>query len=146
MSCLSKHAAAAGSPPSKIHTDFDSKLLTGKTEQWLINRPNPCTISAAPSGRQHQNGLAKRNWQTIVGMAHSHITDMQMPQSYWFWAMRHAVQVMNCLPCKVNGELTSPFELVHGVKPDYWVLFCPLSTVHFKHESNGSRDRDGVEA
>ena len=135
ISCLSKCAAAAGSLPSKICTDFDSKLLAGKTEQWLLKRPNPCTISAAPSGRQHQNGLAKRNWQTTVGMARSHITDMQMPRSHWFWAMCHAVQVMNHLPVKVNGELTSPFEFVHGVKPDYQALFRLFSTVHFKHES-----------
>ena len=59
--------------------------------------------------------------------------------------MRHAVQVMNCLPCKVNGELTSPFELVHGVKPDYRVLFCLFSTVYFKHDSDASCNCDDVE-
>ena len=53
---------------------------------------------------------------------------------------------MNCLPVKANGELTSPFELVHGVKPDHQVLFRPFSTVHFKHDSDGSHDCDGVEA
>ena len=51
------------------------------------------------------------------------IADMKMPMSHWFWAMCHAAQVMNCLPCEVNAELTSSFELVHGVKPDYQVLF-----------------------
>ena len=60
--------------------------------------------------------------------------------------MHHAVQVMNHLPVKATGELTSPFELVHGVKPDCRVLFRLFSTVYFKHDSDGSRDRDGVEA
>jgi hypothetical protein len=77
-------------------------------------------------------------------MARTYITDMQMPHTYWFWAIRHANQVQNYIPCKVNDELTTPFELVHGVKPDYRILFRLFSTVYWRIERDGTQDRDGV--
>jgi hypothetical protein len=52
------------------------------------------------------------------------VTDMQMPRSFWYWALQQAVFVLNYLPCTVSQVLTSPHELVYGVKPDYWLLFC----------------------
>jgi len=69
---------------------------------------------------------------------------MQMPRTYWFWAIRHANQIQNYIPCKVNDELTTPFELVHGVKPDYRILFRLFSTVYWRVERDGARTRDGI--
>ena len=46
----------------------------------------------------------------------------------------------------VNGVPTTSFELVYGIKPDYWVLLHLFSTGFFKHDRDGSRDRDGVES
>jgi hypothetical protein len=78
-------------------------------------------------------------------MAWAYITNMQMPRTYWFWALGHATQVVNYLPRKVNNKLTTPFELVHGVKPDYRMLFCLFSTVYFKVQQDGAHDdRDGI--
>jgi transposase InsO family protein len=111
----------AGALPKRVYTDFDSKIIAGPTEQWLAS--NHCTVRAAPGGRQHQNGLVERAWQTATCMARSYITDMQMPRTYWYWAIRHAVHVMNYFPCHVNGLSTTPFELVYGVKPDLRTLF-----------------------
>jgi hypothetical protein len=146
IAALEKFHADAGGLPKKIYTDFDPKLIAGETETWLLTKiPNqPCRIHAAPSGRQNENGLVERGWQTIVAMARAYITDMQMPRAYWFWALRHATQVVNYLPCKVNNELTTPFELVHGVKPDYRVLFRLFSTVYFKVQRDGARDHDSI--
>jgi Reverse transcriptase (RNA-dependent DNA polymerase) len=146
IAALEKFHADAGGLPQKIYTDFDPKLISGETEKWLLTRipSRPCRISAAPSGRQNENGLVERAWQTTVAMARAYITDMQMPRTFWFWALRHATQVSNYIPCKVNGELTTSFELVHGVKPDYRVLFRLFSTVYFRVQRDGARDRDGV--
>jgi len=69
---------------------------------------------------------------------------MQMPRCYWYWAIRHAVHVVNYLPCTVNGLTTTPHELVYGVKPDYRTLFRLFSTVFFKHDRDGQRTRDGI--
>jgi hypothetical protein len=52
--------------------------------------------------------------------------------------------VANYIPCKVNGDLTTSFELVHGVKPDYRILFRLFSTVYWRVERDGARARDGV--
>jgi hypothetical protein len=146
IEALEKFHAAAGGLPQKIYTDFDPKLIMGKTEKWLLTRiPSaPCRIHAAPPGRQNENGLVERAWQTTVAMARGYITDMQMPRTYWFWSLRHANQVANLIPCKVTGELTTPFELVHGVKPDYRILFRLFSTVYWKVTKEGTRERDGV--
>jgi hypothetical protein len=146
IAALERFHADAGGLPQKIYTDFDPKLIAGDTEKWLLTKiPNaPCRIQAAPSGRQNQNGLVECAWQTTVAMARAYITDMQMPRDYWFWALRHANQVANYIPCKVDGELTTSFELVHGVKPDYRILFRLFSTVYWRVERDGARARDGV--
>ena len=107
---------------------------------------NQCQLQASPSGCQSQNGLVQHLWPTAVAMAHSYIMDMQMPHAYWYWVIQHAVQVSNYLPCTVNGVPTTSFKLVHGVKPDYWVLFHLFSTGFFKHDHDGSCDHDGVES
>ena len=112
----------AGSLPHRLYTDFDNKLIAGPTEQFLCE--NGCKICASPNSRQDKNGLVERAWQTFVYMAHSYVTDMQMSHSFWYRALRQAVFVLNYLPCTVSQVLTSPHELVYGVKPDYWLLFC----------------------
>jgi hypothetical protein len=146
IAALEMFHADAGGLPKKMYTDFDPKLIASDTETWLLTEiPNqPCHIHAAPSGRQNENGLVKRGWQTIIAMAPAYITDMQMPCAYWFWALHHATQVVNYLPCKVNNKLTTPFKLVHGVKPNYHVLFHLFSTVYFKVQQDGARDHDGI--
>lgn len=132
----------AGGLPKVLITDFDSKIFGGATGQWL--KEHHCDVRAAPPKHQNQNGLVERSWATICGMARSYITDMQMPRCYWFWALRHAVHVANYLPCTVNGLSTTPHELVYGVKPDLRTLFRLFSTGFFKHERDGTRDRDGI--
>lgn len=49
-----------------------------------------------------------------------------------------------CYELSVSGILTTSYELVYGVKPDYRLLFCLFSTGYFKHSSDGSRCRDGI--
>jgi len=59
------------------------------------------------------NGLLEcASWQMIVEMARSYLTDMQMPCTFWFWAICHATQIANYFPCTVNGILMTSFELV----------------------------------
>ena len=74
----------AGALPKRLYTDFDDKIISGPTAQFLGE--NHCDVRAAPGGRQNQNGLVERAWQTIVAMALSYITDMQMPRNFWYCA------------------------------------------------------------
>jgi len=125
-----------------LYTDFDCKILEGSTGNFL--RSKNVVLRAAPSGRQNQNGLVERAWETITNMARAFITDMQMPRSYWYWALHQAVQVLNYIPCTVTGVSTTPHELVYGVKPDLRVLFRMFSTGFFRHSRDGLSTRSGV--
>jgi len=86
---MSAWSVDAGQFPTRLYTDFDCKLLEGPTAAYL--RENKVALHGSPSGRQNQNGLVERTWQTITGMGRAFITDMQMPRQYWYWALRQAV-------------------------------------------------------
>jgi len=141
-SVLQQFRRDAGNLPKVLLTDFDNKILSGPTEKYLLE--HQCHVRAAPPKRQNENGLVERAWGSVTAMARSYITDMQMPRCYWYWALRHAVHVINYLPCTVNTLTTSPHELVYGVKPDYRTLFRLFSTGYFKHEKDSDRARDGI--
>ena len=83
----------AGALPMRLYTDLDDKILGGNTSKWLLD--NGCSVVAAPAQRQNQNGLVERTWATACAMARAYITDMQMPRTYWYWALRQAIAVMN---------------------------------------------------
>ena len=144
VQALEKFRLDAGALPKTLYTDFDKKLIAGTTEKWLTT--NECKVLPAPPSHQDQNGLVERTWRTVVAMARSYITEMQMPRTFWFWAIRHATLCHNYIPCKVNDELTTPLELAYGEKPKYSTLFRLFSTIYFKKDRDGSRDRDGVES
>jgi len=123
---FSRWLVDCGSALNCLYTNFDSKILEGPTASFSLRKNvNP---HGAPPGRQNQNGLVERAWQTMSNMAHAYITGMQMPKAYWYWALPQSVQAMNYLPCTVEGFLTIPHELVYGVKPDLQALFCMFST------------------
>jgi hypothetical protein len=77
-------------------------------------------------------------------MARAFITDMQMPKNFWYWALRQSIQVMNYIPCTVFGISTTPHELVYGIKPDRWILFCLFSTGYFCKLRDNSVHRSGI--
>ena len=132
----------AGAMPTRLYTNFDNKLIAGPTADWI--KENHCKIVSAPGGRQQQNGLVGKAWQTVTSMARAYITDMQMPRTYWYWGLCQAVHVINYFPCLVNGLSTTPFELVYGVKPDLRTLFRLFSCGYFVHEKDGSHSLDGI--
>jgi hypothetical protein len=122
--------------------DFDPKLIKGKTAEWI--RKAGSQVIAAPNARQDKNGLVEWNWNVVIDMARAFLTDAQMPHSFWFHAVQHATRICNIFLCKVEGELTTAFELAYGVKPDYHVLFRLFSVRYFKAYKDGERFRDGI--
>ena len=121
--------------PETFYTDFDPKLIKGKTTDWI--RQANSKVIAAPSTRQDKNGLMECSWNVTVNMAHAFLTDAQMPHNFWFHAIQHAMRICNIFPFKVDGELTMAFKLAYGVKPDYCVLFCLFSIRYFKAYRDG---------
>ena len=137
IAALELFRSDAGTIPDTFYTDFDPKLIKGKTADWI--RQANSKVIAAPSAHQDKNGLVERNWNVAVDMARAFLTDAQMPRNFWFHAIQHATRICNIFPCKVDGELTTAFELAYGIKPDYRVLFRLFSVGYFKAYKDGER-------
>ena len=105
-----------GQNPQKIITNFVHKLM-GKTVCNFLHKKG-CTVESTPPKHQHQNELVEHNWRTLVRKAHSWLSSALLPSSFWFLAIKRACQVHNYLPVNVKGQITSPHELVHHIKPD----------------------------
>jgi hypothetical protein len=132
----------AGAIPETFYTDFDPKLIKGKTAEWI--RKEESQVHAAPPACQDKNGLVECNWNVAVDMARAYLMDAQMPRTFWFHAIQHATRVCNIFPCKVNGKVTMAHELAYGIKPDYRVLFCLFSVGYFKAYKDGNHFRNGI--
>jgi hypothetical protein len=123
--------AHLGTVPRRLISDSNLKLIGGKAQEYL--NALLVHVNAAPSYRQEKNSLAKHHWQTMVSMARNWLASAELPSSFWFYAVRHATEVCNYFPYKLeDGSLTTPFELAHKTKPDLRVLFqlFALAVVH----------------
>ncbi len=80
----------------------------------------------------------------MVHMSRAYLIGKQMPQSFWYLAIKHATKRMNIIPKKYIGKLASPFMLVHGVHPDQcsWLPIFSLCYYHHKKNSNALRSKN----
>jgi hypothetical protein len=54
-------------------------------------------------------------------MGWAFITDIQMPRTFWYWALHQSVKVLNYITCTEEGISTTLHELVYGIKSDLQV-------------------------
>ena len=120
-----------GFAPKRIITDFDYKLMGQKISDYFNEFHT--VIECAPPRHQHKNGLVERNWRTVVRMARSWLTAALLPSSFWFYAIKRAIEVSNYMPVNVKGMITTPFELVHHSKPDLHSLIPLFSVSYIDH-------------
>jgi hypothetical protein len=118
ISCLEAFRCDADRVPKLFHSDFDKKLLGGKALCWIQEAKS--RIIAA---------------QTIVRMARAYITEKQVGREFWFCAIKGAARMCNQVPGRLGRKLTTPFELVYGVKPDASTWFELFSVGFFPHDS-----------
>jgi transposase InsO family protein len=144
INCLVQFQVAAGGVPKTFHSDFDKKLIGGKALRWINDSKS--RIIASPSNRQSSNGLVERTWQTLVRMARAYITDKQVGREFWYYAIKHAAHMCNQVPGRLGRKLTSPFELVHGIKPDASTWFELFSVGFFSHDSLDGATRSKAQA
>jgi dUTPase len=129
-----------GVAPKLIRTDFDSKLIGGNVETFLINEK--IKIESSPPYRQHQNGLVERNWQSIVRMSRNWLTSSMLPSAYWYFAVKRATEIGNILPTNhIKNQIITPYELVFNQKVDYRTLFPMFSTAYIKVPKVRQEDR-----
>ena len=89
LECFFAHL---GMVPKRIITDFDLKLIGGSACRYLNSLL--VHVNAAPSYRQDKNGLAERHWQTLISMTRNWLASAELPSSFWFYAVRHAAEVV----------------------------------------------------
>ena len=81
-------------------------------------------------------------------MARAYITEKQVGREFWFFALLHSAHMINQVPGRLGRQLTSPFELVHGVKPDSSTWFELFSIGYSDHNidnaSFGNSVRDST--
>jgi hypothetical protein len=137
--------AHIGMVPKRLVTDFDTKLVGGKAQDYLNSLL--VHVNAAPSYRQDKNGLAERHWQMIVTMSHNWLASAELPASFWFYAVRRAAEICNyfLIPLE-DGSLSTPFELVHKMKPDLRTLFKPFALAAVRRERIGDHNINKFES
>lgn len=64
-------------------------------------------------------------------MSRAYVTEKQMGDEFWLYAVQGAVGMINQVPGRLSRTLTSPFELMHGVKPDARTWFELFSVGFF---------------
>jgi hypothetical protein len=130
--------AEAGNLALQFQCDCDKKLFG--THIWLFLHLERSAVISSPAGRQSANGLVESHWKIMVHMSHAYLTKKQMPQTFWYYAIKHAARMMNMIPGCYNNKLASPFMLVHGVHPDprTWLPIFSLCYFHHEKDSNAS--------
>ena len=108
IDALQHFYAHVGRLPTLFQTDFDTKLIGGATQRWILSHNS--NIIATPADRHSSNGLVERTWRTIVTMVRAYITEKQVGRNFWFYAVSHAASMLNQVPGRLGRRLTSPFE------------------------------------
>ena len=78
-------------------------------------------------------------------MARAYITDKQVGREFWYYAISHAALMINQVPGRLGRKLTTPFELVHGAKPDSKTWFELFSIGYWKQKTDNKDSRSNTE-
>ena len=78
-------------------------------------------------------------------MSRSYITEKQVNREFWYFAIKHAVQMLNQVPGHLGHKLTSRFELVHGKKPGATTWFELFLVRYFDHEVENNASKSKME-
>jgi len=71
-------------------------------------------------------------------MACNWLASAELPSTFWFFAIKCAAEVCNYFSRKLDdGSFCTPFELVHGQKPDLRVLFRLFGLAAVRRERVG---------
>jgi hypothetical protein len=82
----------------------------------------------------------------MVHMGWTYLTEKQMLQTNWFYAITHAAWMRHAIPGEIHGHLTSPFLLVHGVGHDEHTWIPLFSLCFFHHNKEGPVKRSKHQA
>ncbi len=142
LSAFLAFQSEAGRLAKQVRCDCDDKLFCSNIPLFLHLEQS--SIIASPAGWQSANGLVESHWKIMVHMSRTFLMEKQMPRTFWYFAIKHAARMMNMIPGKYKGKLTSPFMLVHGVCPDprTWLPLFLLCYFHHNKDSNAPHSKN----
>ena len=71
-------------------------------------------------------------------MTRALITEKQVCQEFWYFAVQHANTMLNQVPGQLGLKLTTPFEPVHNSKLKSNTWFELFSVGYFKHKTDNA--------
>ena len=97
-----------------------------------------------------QNAQAERLWGILQRCMRIMFAHSALPVRFWHYAAKHANMLHNLLPRATNEEGMSPWEALHGTKPDFsnvrvWgcLSYCTLRN---EHDRDNRMSPTGVKA
>jgi transposase InsO family protein len=124
-------------PGCTLQSDNDTVYRSQAFTAWTMAKGIAVRYSAPHT--QAQNGVAERNWNSIVDSARTMLRAAGLPNSYWGLAIQHAACIRNMAPSSVLHGGT-PFERLMGRLPDYDCL-QPFGCPAFVHVPDAARKR-----
>jgi hypothetical protein len=93
--------AHLGVHPRRLISNFDTKSVGAKAREYLNSLW--IHVNAAPANHQDKNGLVERHWQTMIAMARNWLASAELPDTFWFYAVKQAAEVCNYFPLKLGN-------------------------------------------
>ena len=130
--------------PKILRSDYDKKLIGTKIEAFLQKHNLQCQLQGAPPETQNKNGLSESNWKYLLKMSRAWLATHLLPSKFWWWALKRAVETSNYVPIKIDTHITTPFYLVHHVKPDLRNLLPLFSVSYLTRYRDGNKKRQNM--
>jgi hypothetical protein len=116
--------------------EYISKVFKSFCKDNRINQQ--FTIPHTPQ----QNGVAERNWRSLMDITRSLLNESKLEKRWWGMAVLMATHIKNRSLTSGNGSDKTPYELFYGKKPDLSNLKIFGSTVYYKNEAPNASKLD----
>ncbi|KAL0405845.1 UNVERIFIED_CONTAM: hypothetical protein Slati_3898400 [Sesamum latifolium] len=101
-----------------LWSDRDGEYLSGEFIDYL--KENGILSQWTPPGTPQLNGMAERRNRTLLDMVQSMMSFMELPPSFWGYALETATKLLYIAPSK--SVLQTPYEIWHGKPASYKYL------------------------
>ncbi|KAL0420507.1 UNVERIFIED_CONTAM: hypothetical protein Slati_3073600 [Sesamum latifolium] len=101
-----------------LRSDRGGEYLSGEFIDYL--KENGILSQWTPLGTLQLNGVAERRNETLLDMVRSMMSFMELPPSFWGYALETAAKLLNIAPSKMIPQ--TPYETWHGKPASYKYL------------------------
>ncbi len=120
--------------PGIMQCDYDTVLRSEGITKWMREQGIKLQMSAPYT--HWQNGKIERSIGKVMDTARTLMADGRVPRTFWSWAVRCAVYLLNRQP--VYNLDTTPHEAASGEKPDISAL-VPFWSIGVYHKTKEER-------